>query len=58
MGEQAAPKQPTPLEIAKELRQLRGDPEVRREIANTQQRLSRGAQPATSSQVRHTRATW
>ncbi len=58
MGQSDKPQGPTPREVADQLHRLRNDPETRREIIVTQQRLSRDTQPATSAGVRNTRATW
>ena len=45
-------------DFALQMEGLRGTAQFQREITKTQQRLGRGLQPATSAQVRQTRATW
>lgn len=47
----------TPLEFAKELEALRGDPEARREIAEAQERMYRKSHPYIGPKVNN-EATW
>jgi hypothetical protein len=59
MGEPNKPQQYTTKQVAAEFTRLRSSPDdARKSILATQKRLDKELLPATSSEVRHTRATW